>query len=166
MSQAFVKNDADLPEEPVQRQPSGRPNYVTPAGLAMLEAKIKELAELRAGRLLAKRPGEQAGLPIRQAEIDLSYYETQFKRAILTDHRGLAAADARFGSAVRIRESDGSEKEYFIVGEDEADPAAGRINWESPLAAALLGAKAGTIVTFARKNEEVKLEVLSVTYPK
>ncbi|HBB67416.1 MAG: hypothetical protein A2081_01210 [Elusimicrobia bacterium GWC2_61_19] len=166
MSQAFVKNDADLPEEPVQRQPSGRPNYVTPAGLAMLEAKIKELAELRAGRLLAKRPGEQAGLPIRQAEIDLSYYETQFKRAILTDHRGLAAADARFGSAVRIRESDGSEKEYFIVGEDEADPAAGRINWASPLAAALLGAKAGTIVTFARKNEEVKLEVLSVTYPK
>ena len=58
-----------------------------------------------------------------------------------------------------------SEKEYFIVGEDEAAPAAGRINWASPLAAALLGAKAGTIVTFARKNEQVKLEILSVTYP-
>lgn len=166
MSQAFVKNDTDIPEEPVERQPSGRPNYVTPAGLAMLEARIKELMELRAGLLAAKRPGEQSSLPLRQAELDLRYYEAQFKRAILTDHRGLAAGDARFGSTVRIKESDGSEKEYFIVGEDEANPAAGKINWASPLAAALLGAKAGTIVTFARKNEEVKLEVLSVTYSK
>ena len=165
MSQAFVKNDADVPEEPVERQPSGRPNYVTPAGLAMLEAKIKELVELRAKLLKAKRPGEQSGLPLRQAEIDLRYYETQFKGAKLVDHRGLTAADARFGSAVRIKESDGTEKEFFIVGEDEADPAAGRINWASPLAAALLGAKAGSVVTFARKNVEVKLEILAVTYP-
>jgi transcription elongation GreA/GreB family factor len=165
MSQAFVKNDADIPEEPVERQPSGRPNYVTPAGLAMLEARIKELVELRAGLLKAKRPGEQAGLPLRQAELDLRYYETQFKRALLVDHRGLTAGDARFGAEVRIKESDGSEKTYFIVGEDEAEPAAGRINWASPLAAALLGAKAGSVVTFLRKSEEVKLEVLSVTYP-
>jgi transcription elongation GreA/GreB family factor len=166
MSQAFVKNDADIPEEPVERQPSGRPNYVTSAGRAMLEARVKELIALRAGLIKAKRPGEAAGLPLRQAEIDLRYYETQLKRAILVDHRGLAAADARFGSTVRIRESGGAEKEFLIVGEDEADPAAGRINWASPLAAALLGAKAGSLVTFTRKNEEVELEVLSVTYQK
>jgi transcription elongation GreA/GreB family factor len=166
MSQAFIKNDADLPEEPVERRPSGRPNYVTPAGLAMLETKIRELVELRARLLSVGRPGEQPALPLRQAELDLRYYETQFKRAILVDHRGLAAADARFGAAVRIKESDGAEKEFFIVGEDEAAPASGRINWASPLAAALLGAKAGTAVTFTRKKEEVKLEILSVTYPK
>lgn len=165
MSQAFVKNDADTPEEPVERQPSGRPNYVTPAGLAMLEAKIKELAALRARLLAHKRPGEQSSLPLLQTELDLRYYETQFKRAILTDNRGLAAGDARFGSAVRIKEGDGSEKEYFIVGEDEADPAAGKLNWASPLASALLGAKAGSIITFARKTKEVRLEILSVTYP-
>lgn len=166
MSQAFVKNDADIPEEPVERQPSGRPNYVTPAGLAMLETRIKELAELRARLLAAKKPGEQGSLPLRQAELDLRYYETQFKRAILVDHRGLEAADVRFGAAVRVRENAGAEKEYFIVGEDEADPAANRINWASPLASALLGAKTGAAVIFPRKNEEVKLEVLSVAYPK
>ena len=32
-----------------------------------------------------------------------------------------------------------------IVGEDEADPAAGRIAWTAPVAQALLGAEAGEI---------------------
>ena len=51
MSQAFIKNDADTPEEPVRRQPSGRPNYVTQTGLAQLQAKVRELSELRADLL-------------------------------------------------------------------------------------------------------------------
>lgn len=159
-----MKNDADTPEEPVERRPSGRPNYVTPAGLALLEAKIKELAQLRARLLAARRPGEPPALPLRQAELDLRYYETQFKRAKLVDHRGLAADDVRFGATVRVKETGAAEREFVIVGEDEADPAAGKINWASPLAAALLGAKAGAAVTFTRKNEEVKLEILSVAY--
>jgi transcription elongation GreA/GreB family factor len=165
MSRAFMKNDGETPEEPVARQPSGRPNYVTPAGLEMLRARITELTELRARLLAAKKPGEEGGLPLRQAELDLRYYETQFKRAILVDHRGLAAPDARFGAEVRVAGEDGTEKTYFIVGEDEADPSAGRLNWASPLAAALIGAKAGGEITVQRKSEGTKLRIISVSYP-
>lgn len=166
MSRAFVKNDGEIPEEPVGRQPSGRPNYVTPAGLEALKAKITELTGRRAGLLAAKKPGEQGSLPLRQAELDLRYYEGQFKRAILVDHRGLTAGDVRFGAAVRVRNADGTEKQYFIVGEDEAEPAAGRLNWASPLAAALIGTKAGSEIVFPGKGEGSRLRILAVAYPK
>jgi len=166
MSRAFVKNDGDTPEEPVRRQPSGRPNYVTPAGLALLQARAGELSALRASLLAAKKPGEPAGLPLRQAELDLSYYEAQISRAILVDNRGLADSEARFGACVRVREAGGVEKDYVIVGEDEADPAAGKLNWSAPLAAALIGSKPGSVVNWNRKSETVRLEVLQVTYPK
>jgi transcription elongation GreA/GreB family factor len=166
VSQAFIKNDADTPEEPVRRQPSGRQNYVTPAGLAQLHAKVKELSALRAGLLAAKKPGEPAGLPLRQAELDLSYYEGQISKAVLVDNRDLPGGEARFGASVRVREAGGTEKDYVIVGEDEADPSAGKLNWASPLAAALIGAKPGSVVNWNRKNETVRLEVLQVTYPK
>jgi transcription elongation GreA/GreB family factor len=166
MSRAFLKNDGEVPEEPVKRQPSGRPNYVTPEGLEALKTKIAELAALRARLLAAKKPGEEGGLPLRQAEMDLSYYETQFKRAILVDNRGLAAEDARFGACVVVKDQDGAEREYSIVGEDEADPAAGRLNWASPLAAALIGAKAGSEIVLSRKGGETRLRILAVIYPK
>ncbi len=165
MSRAFVKNDGEVPEEPVERRPSGRPNYVTAAGLAGLEAKVRELDALRARLAAARKPGEQAALPLRQAELDLRYYENQVKSARLVDNRGQSFPDARFGAAVRVRETGGAEKEYSIVGEDEADPAAGKLNWASPLAAALIGAKAGDTVSFGRKDGTVVLTVLAVNYP-
>lgn len=166
MSRAFVKEDSDDAGEPVKRQASGRPNYVTPAGLEQLKAKAAEVAWKRAGLASKQRLDEPRALELRQAEIDLEYYESQFKRAILVDNRGLAAEDVRFGAAVKVREQDGALREYRIVGEDEADPASGKLNWGSPLAAALLGAKPGARVAVARKGGSAQIEVVSVYYPK
>ncbi len=166
MSRAFVKEDSEDPGEPVKRQPSGKPNYVTPAGLESLKSRAAELAWLRAGLVSKQRPDEPRGLALRQAELDLEYYETRIKQAILVDNRGLAAQDVRFGATVSVKESDGVVKEYTIVGEDEADAAAGKLNWGSPLAGALLGAGPGARVMLPRKNGTVQLEIISVTYPK
>ncbi|MDD5208382.1 MAG: GreA/GreB family elongation factor [Elusimicrobiales bacterium] len=166
MSRAFVRDDKEDPGEPVKRQPSGRPNYVTPAGLELLKAKAAELAWLRAGLVSKQRPDEARSLELRQAEMDIEYYETQIKRAILVDNRGQAAEDVRFGATVAVREPDGAVREYKLVGEDEADAASGKLNWGSPLAGALLGAAAGAKVMLPRKNGAVQLEIISVRYPK
>lgn len=166
MSRAFVKDDAEDPGEPVKRQPSGKPNYVTPAGLESLKAKVSGLTWLRAGLVSKKRLDEPRSMELRQAEMDLEYYETQIKRAILMDNRGQAAEDVRFGATVAVREPDGSVREYKLVGEDEADAAAGKLNWGSPLAGALLGATAGARVMLPRKSGAVQLEIISVRYPK
>jgi transcription elongation GreA/GreB family factor len=166
MSRAFVKDDAEDPGEPVKRQPSGKPNYVTPAGLDSLKAKTAELTWLRAGLVSKQRLDEPRGLPLRQAELDLEYYNEQIKRAVLVDNRGLDAADVRFGATVVVREPEGLTREYKIVGEDEADAAAGKLNWSSPLAGALLGAGPGARVVLNRKAGDLELEIISVSYPK
>lgn len=166
MSRAFVKDDREDPGEPVKRQPSGKPNYVTPAGLESLKVRVAELAWQRASLVSKQRMDEPRSLALRQTELDLEYYEAQIKRAILVDNRGLAAGDARFGATVAVKEPGGSVRQYKIVGEDEADPAAGKLNWGSPLAGALLGAGPGARVMLPRKNGAVQLEVVSVSYPK
>lgn len=166
MSRAFVKEDSGEGGDPVVRQASGRPNYVTPAGLEALKAKTAGLGWKRAELVSKQRVDELRSLELRQVEADLKYYEERLKKAILVDNRGLQVQDARFGATVSVREPDGTLKDYVIVGEDEADPKAGRINWGSPLAAALMGAAAGARVAVSRKGGAVQIEVLSVSYPK
>ena len=51
------------------------------------------------------------------------------------------------GSVVTVEMTDGSERTFTIVGAAEADAAGGRISNESPVGAALLGAKKGDVVT-------------------
>ena len=165
MSRAFVNEDSAVPEEPLRRQPSGRPNYVTPDGLAWLKAAVERLTALRTELLGRKSPGEQRALDLQQAEIDLSYFETQVKRAMLVDNRGLKAEDVRFGARITVRDQEGNLKEYSIVGEDEADAAAGKLNWASPLAAALLGKKTGGKAIMVRLGGDLDLEIVSVSYP-
>ena len=48
MSRAFVNEDnaAAQADQPVERQVSAQPNYVTPTGLAQLQAKVAELQNL------------------------------------------------------------------------------------------------------------------------
>lgn len=164
MSRAFVKEDSDAPEEPLKRQPSGRPNYVTPSGLEALKRRAAELAALRLELLARKKPEEARGLDLQQAELDLAYYEGQVKSARVVDNAGSGAEDARFGALVKVKEASGAEREYRIVGEDEADAAAGRLNWASPLAAALLGKKAGDLAVVERRGGNLELVIISVRY--
>lgn len=166
MSRAFVKNEGEsAPAEPVERRPSGRPNYVTVEGLKALEEKVAGLARHR-DSLLAEKGDAERGLELRQAELDLLYYEGQVKRAILVDNRGASYPDARFGSEISVKEAGGEPRNYRIVGEDEADAPAGLINWASPLAGALLGSRAGDKVTWHRRGGDITLEIISVNYPK
>ncbi len=56
-------------------------------------------------------------------------------------------------------------RSFAIVGEDEADAAAGKVSWVSPLARALLGSSVGDIVTWRRPTGDVELEIVAIDYP-
>lgn len=51
------------------------------------------------------------------------------------------------GCRISLKDEDGDEIEYTLVGEDESDPAEGKISVYSPLAQGLLGKKVGETTT-------------------
>ena len=67
------------------------------------------------------------------------------------------------GAKVVIRDcEDGSEDEYIIVGPPETDPSEGKISYESSVGNALMGRKAGDVVTVETSSGELKYEIISV----
>jgi len=166
MSRAFVKEDANnLPEELPERQVSTLPNYVTPQGRADLEGRLARLIETRKTLMAVKSDDPLQGQQLRLAERDLRYYEARLKSAILIDNSGSGTGEVRFGALVTVRDDAGTEQEFTIVGEDEADAATRKISWASPLASALLGARPGAWVSLARGAGGAQLEITAVRYP-
>ncbi len=160
MSQAFVKEgdqSDDLPERPLGE----RPNYVTPEGLAALRRARDELSARRA-ELSKVRTREDPQLKL--VERDLRYFEARVDSAILVDRSKDKPEDVRFGAEVEL-DGDGGRRRYRIVGEDEADPACGRLSWSSPLALALMGAKPGDRVRWAGPEGEASAAVVCLRYP-
>ncbi len=163
MSRAFVK-EGDGALDPLPDLPmSPHPNYVTPRGLAVLHQRLthrqSDLAMLKA------RPDRLDNLPQAAAERDIRYLEARLRTAILIDPATLPLTEAAFGLAVTVRAGDGTQTTYEITGEDEADAPLHRISPMSPLARALLGARPGDTVTWAKPSGAVDLDVLHITRP-
>lgn len=70
-----------------------------------------------------------------------------------------------FGATVQLEDEDtGEQVSYQIVGEDEADIKAGRINIGSPIARALIGKEEGDTAEFQAPGGLRRFEVVSVRY--
>jgi len=168
MSRAFTKESTDdlvageLPERPVP----AHPNYVTPHGLGELQARVKALQE--AHEQLAARSDEDpmAKEKLRVVERDQRYFKAQLDRAEVVDPAGQPRDEAHFGATVKIVGEDGKAHRFLIVGDDEADVTAGKISWASPLAKALMGARAGDTVKWRRPAGDAEVEIVEIAYPK
>ena len=57
---------------------------------------------------------------------------------------------------------DGKEKEFRIVGSNEADPLQGKISNESPIGLALLGKKKGETVSIPTPVGDKKCKVIDI----
>ena len=70
-----------------------------------------------------------------------------------------------FGATVDLLdEADDREVTYRIVGDDEADIAAGLISVSSPIARALIGKEEGDVVEFDAPGGRKVFEVVEVRY--
>ncbi|MBL8771961.1 MAG: transcription elongation factor GreA [Phenylobacterium sp.] len=146
MAVAFTREEdyeaqaADLPDRPV----SPHPNLVTASGLAAIEA---ELSAARAAWSAAQAGGGVAAdrTAMARATRDLRYWSARRASAQLTEPDAPPGVVA-FGRTVEIEREDGRRQAWRIVGEDEADPAAGSVSYVSPLARALLTRAVGDVV--------------------
>ena len=163
MNRAFVKEpDEGAPAEGLpERQISEHPNYVTPAGLRQLEARVGEL-ETRRLELLDE--DDLAG-ELAYVDRDLRYYTARLESALLVDPARQPRRKVAFGAAVTVSQNGGDLRTFTIVGEDEADLKEGKISFVSPLAEALLEARVGKTVLWRRPAGDLKLTVEEIDYP-
>ena len=67
------------------------------------------------------------------------------------------------GSKIKLEYIEDNEiEEYTIVGSKEADPFANKISNESPIAKAIIGKKAGDIVTVDSPNGKYNVKVVEI----
>ena len=171
MSRAFVKEpDGGGPPEALPPRPvSPHANYVTPAGLRELRQTLAQLQERRA-RLLAEHQQAAAhddsslAEEIALLDRDMRYYALRVESAIVVDPARQERERVRFAATVTARDVRGQRWRFTIVGEDEANLAAGKISYVSPLAQALDGARVGETVRWQRPIGDLDLVVEGIDY--
>jgi transcription elongation GreA/GreB family factor len=92
----------------------------------------------------------------------LRYFEARASTALLLDPSAGADDHVHFGSTVEVLDGEGKLSRFAIVGEDEAEVAAGKISWVSPLAQALIHAEVGDRVAWRRPAGDKALTVVSI----
>jgi len=139
---------------------------VTPHGREQLQARVKALLE-RHEQLTAQLEEDTAAKQkLREIERDQRYFNAQLERATVVDPAGQSRDEVHFGATVKMRDEDDREHHFTIVGDDEADVTGGKISWASPLAKALIGARAGDTVKWRRPVGDAEVEIVEIRYPR
>jgi transcription elongation factor GreB len=152
-------------------------NYISPAGYARLKAELKQLVEAERPEVV-RTVSWAASLGDRSENADYLYGKRRLREidrrvrflikrleaAQVVDATGRDADQVFFGATVKLRQGS-REREVTIVGADEGDPAQGTVSWLSPIARALLKARAGDVVTLRSPAGEEQIEILEVRYP-
>ena len=152
MAVAFTREEdletraSDLPDRPI----SPHPNLVTQSGLDLIE---QALGEARAAYAAAQTDGVSADrTAMARATRDLRYWGARRASAQLTTPAPEGDI-VQFGRTVDLERENGRRQTFRIVGEDEADPAAGSISYVSPLARAVMGKAVGDVASVAGEVE-------------
>ena len=147
MSVAFRRESDEEHKEPRFELPIPvGPNLVTRRGLAQIAARV---AELEAA--IAAEPDETK---LEEMKRDQRYWRTRLATAEIAPPP--PEGEVGFGSRVRFRHKD-AIRSIDIVGDDESDPASGRIAFSAPLARTMMGAYEGDLVDFGGQPEAIEI---------
>jgi transcription elongation factor GreB len=156
-----------------------RPNYITPDGYRALREEYDALYGVERPKLLetiswaaangdrSENADYQYGRKrLREVDRRINFLARRMKDAKVTDPaRQPDKSRAWFGATVTLADEDDNERVVTLVGEDEADPSAGRISWYSPIARAIRGAAIGDARRVALPAGECEYEVVEINYP-
>ena len=180
MSKAFTRetegDDDDITLPPL---PAGSKNYITPQGYAVLRDELFELIDNERPRIVEivhwaasngdrSENGDYLYGKKRLREIDrrIRFLTKRLEIAEVTDpsvHHG--SDQVFFGAIVTYVDESDVERTVTIMGIDEADSLKAQVTWVSPIARALLKARAGDAVKLVTPLGVQEVEVLEVRYP-
>jgi transcription elongation GreA/GreB family factor len=152
MSVAFRRESDDEHLEPKFEIPiPPGPNLVTARGLALIASRVGDLE----GKLAAAE--DEAA--IATLKRDLRYWQT---RQITAELAPVPAGDTvELGVRASVQ-LNGTPRTFEIVGDDQADPAAGLISFSSPLARAMLGSEVGEVLPFNGAADAIEIVGIEV----
>jgi transcription elongation factor GreB len=169
MSKAFTREDDSAPEIPdlpllSSALEPGATNYITPQGAQKLRDELQKIVEEKRPQLVEARDDPDAKRQLTRLDQRIRQLEESLLSAQVVPPPTGPADVVRFGATVRIRESDGTETSYRIVGVDETDSDRNYVSWMSPIAKALLNAKRGERIRFKFPSGEEMLEIRDIRY--
>jgi transcription elongation factor GreA len=150
------------------------PTYLTAEGRARLTAELEKLIRDERPRVADRiREAKALGDISDNADYEVAKQQQAFLEGrIATIQAQLRSAvhigatgstSVGLGSTVAVRDPEGEELIFTIVGAAEASPRDGRISNVSPLGSALLGSSAGQVVTVSAPAGTLRYEVVSVS---
>lgn len=97
-------------------------------------------------------------------EMNIARLQNLVANARVIDESKLSTDKVGMMSKVKVKNlSLGREMQFTIVGEQEANFAAGKLSATTPIGKALLGHKAGDVVEAQAPNGVMKFEILSIS---
>jgi transcription elongation factor GreA len=148
--------------------------YLTPEGLAKLEAELKELRTVRRLDVAARiQRAKEIGGTVDNAEYDeakndqafiegrILTLEAMVKNVVIIEQHKTSST-VLVGSRVTVVDDKNNERDYTIVGSQETDPAQNRISNVSPIGKALLGKRVGQVAEVHVPAGRIRLKIKKI----
>ena len=156
----------------------GTPNYITPSGADRLQKELHQLCTVERPKTVddvatAAAHGDRSEnaeykygkLRLRDIDRRIRFLTKRLDTAVIVDPSEREATErVFFGATVTVEDADGLAKRYQLVGQDESEPDAGKISWQSPLGRGLLKKSVGDEVIVRRPAGDIELEIIEVEY--
>lgn len=153
------------------------PNYLTPAGAKQLAEELQRLMGVERPRVVrevaeAAAQGDRSENAeyiygkkrLREIDRRVQFLTKRLDAAVVVRPEELGGDVIRFGATVEVQDEEGRQKTYVLVGPDEADPAQGKLSFQSPMGQALMKRRVGDVVIVQRPAGAVEVEILSLKY--
>jgi transcription elongation factor GreB len=152
-------------------------NPMTPAGYTRIVAEFEQLRDVErpkvvAGVATAAAEGDRSENAeyiygkkrLREIDKRLYYLSGLLKDVQIVDPQHLKGDRVCFACTVTIKEEEGKQRRYQIVGVGESDVGLGSISWRSPLAKGLMGKKVGDFVEIEKPSGLETFEVVKIEF--
>lgn len=150
---------------------------MTEEGKLKLEQELEELKTVKRGEIIERikvarsfgdlsENSEYESAKDEQAFVEgrITTLENMIRFAQIIDNNNVNQDEVSIGKTVVFIElPDGDEEEYTIVGSAEADPFAGKISNDSPIARALIGKKIGDEVSISTPGGDMLVKIVRVS---
>ncbi|MFH1225972.1 MAG: transcription elongation factor GreA [bacterium] len=147
---------------------------ITKDGLEKIQAELRELESNRRPMVVERiRHSKEFGDLSENAEYTEAKEEQGFIEGRIAELKQIinnavvvekapAGGLVGIGSKIKVHSESETEREFIIVGAEEADPHAGKISDQSPIGRALLGKMTGEVVSVQTPKGVTTFKILSV----